>query len=280
MRLIALALLAAVATGLPATAQTIDRIRETGVFNIGFRTDAAPLSYATEDGLANGYSPILCANVAQFIANALNLEALDVKFVQVDASNRFEKVASGEVDLLCGAATITLSRRAIVDFSIPTYVDGTALVLPVDAAMNFTDLSGKTVGVRRDTTTAEALANSLESAGIAATIVPFDDHDTGFAALAGGEIDGYFADQSILLYRLSTLGEAADRFKLSDGLLTIEKQGLAMARGDADFRLLVDTALSQFYKDGTMRQIFDIALPGAEPGLALRALNMIAPDLP
>ena len=52
-----------------------------------------------------------------------------------------------------------------------------------------------------------------------------------------------------------------------------------MPRGDTEFRLAVDRALSELYISGRMQEILLEALPGVEPGLALRALFLIAPDL-
>lgn len=279
MRVFALAALAAAAFSLPVTAQTLDRIRDTGQLRLGYRTDAAPLSYADEAGLPAGYSVLLCAELAQGIANAMQMEALNVDFFAVSTDDRFDKVASGELDLLCGAATITLGRREHVDFSIPTYVDGTALMLPADAAGQFADLAGKRVGVRGATTTEEALTNSLARSGLTAEVVTFDAHDKGMAAMSAGEIDAYFADQSILVY-LHATHPNRDRFKVSNEILTIEKHGLAMVRGDSDFRLMVDGILSELYKNGKVEEIFAASLPGVTPGNALRALFLIAPTLP
>lgn len=276
MRILILATLATVALAFPATAQTLERIKETGELNLGYRLDAAPMSYQLESGEPAGFTPLVCVQVAQAIANHLKLANLNVQFVPVDAQNRFEKVASGEIDLHCGAATITLERRALVDFSIPTYVDGTALILPASASENFLDLAGKRLGVRRDTTTEMALNNSLKSANVNATVERFVSHDDGMKAMEQGTIDAYFADQAILsgLYAKSAM---RDKFKLSGDILTIEKQGLAMTRGDSDFRLLVDRALSEMYATGAMEQILAQAIPNLSPGLALQALYMIAP---
>lgn len=264
---------------LPASAQTLDHIRETGEIRLGIRSDAAPLSYIDAEGRPSGYTPTVCAHVAELIAIDLELENLSANFVPVDAENRFEKVANGEIDLLCGAATITIARRETVDFSIPTFVDGTAVLLPAGSGTDFSALAGKKVGVRAGTTTEEILANSLEAAGVKAEIVAFDTHDAGLADLENGEIAAYFGDQSIL-YELFHKSDLSENFTMSDNTLTIEKQGLALRRDDADFRLVVDRALSQLYASGTMREIFQGSFPGATPGLALKALYLIAPDLP
>jgi polar amino acid transport system substrate-binding protein/glutamate/aspartate transport system substrate-binding protein len=279
MRTFAFSLLATVVLALPATAQTLERIKQTGELKLGYRTDAAPLSFTDDRGQPAGYSPLLCAGVAQAIANKLQMSDLLATFHAVDATDRFDKVASGEIDLLCGAATITLTRREQVAFSVPTYVDGAAAMLPKDASDDLTTLIGKKVGVRSGTTTLDALENTLTTAGVTADVVKFADHKAGLAAMQKGEIDAYFADQSILFY-LAYRDDGTQLFKVTGNILTIEKHGLAMARGDADFRLLVDSAISDMFADGTMEDLFNRALPGAEPGAAIKAMHLLSPTIP
>jgi len=274
-----LPLLAATALALPASAQTLERIKETGELKLGFRADAAPLSFLDQDRKPAGYSPLLCARIAQAIANKLQITDLLATFHAVDATDRFEKVASGDIDLLCGAATITQKRREIVDFSVPTYVDGTAVMLPKDADTDLTKLAGKKIGVRSGTTTQDALANTMAAADVTAEVVRFADHKAGLAAMKSGEISAYFADQSILFFLLHA-SDSTQSLKVTGEIMTIEKQGLAMARGDSDFRLLVDSAISELFEDGTMQDLFTRALPGAEPGAAIRAMHLMSPTIP
>lgn len=259
-------------------AQTLDRIRDTGEIRIGFRADAPPLSYLDTEGHPAGYTPTICAQVAQGLAQGLELENLKITFVSVSAAERFEKVAAGETDLHCGAATITLRRSNLVDFSLPVYVDGAAVMLPLGAKSDFAALAGQRIGVRADTTTEETLRNTLTQVGIAAEVVAVDTHPAGVTGMLSGDLQAYFADQSILL-GLDASMDADNQLQVMDRLLTIEKQGLAMARGDADFRLAVDTILSSMYAGGMMQQIFAETLPGARPGLAIEAMYLLAPTL-
>lgn len=279
MRFLTSLTVAAALLATPVLAQTLDKIKETGELRLGFRTDAAPLSYLDTDGIPAGYTPTVCASVAELIAAELELPELNATFYPVDSTNRFDKVANGEIDILCGAATITLSRLEKVNFSVPTYVDGTAIMLPKEADTELTALEGKKVGVLASTTTEETLKNSLEAAGITADVISFDDHAAGLAAMEAEEISAYFADQSILL-ELFFSSDASDTFVVSENILTIEKQGLALPRNDDDFRLAVDRALSTLYSNGTMERIFEETLPGATPGIAIRAMHIIAPTLP
>lgn len=279
MRILAPLILTAVVTAMPAWAQTLERIKETKQLNIGYRIDAPPLSYAQSDGQPAGYSPLICVGLAQEIANKLEMADLEVVFQPVDTKNRFEKVASGEIDLLCGASTITLGRRELVDFSVPTFVDGAAVLLPNDAGAGLSDLAGKKVGVRTETTTERALATSLGAAGVEATTERFADHDAGLEALIDGQIDAYFADQSILMYSFFSKNMSED-FLFPEQLLTLEKHGLAMAKGDSDFRLLVDSMLSDMFANGSMQKYFSDAFPGAKPGQATQAMYLLSPTLP
>ncbi|MBE1282445.1 MAG: transporter substrate-binding domain-containing protein [Rhodobacteraceae bacterium] len=279
MRLLPALLAATTFFSAPVSAQTLERIQETKHFNIGFRSDAAPLSYLDSEGKPSGYSVMICDQIAQALANKFNLQDMRATFVPVDTETRFEKVASGEIDLLCGAATITLGRREIVDFSSPTYVDGVAVLLPKASSSDLRDLAGKKIGFRSDTTTETAVLNSFEGAGIEADMNRFASHQDGVVALANGEIDAYFADQSILVPNYIAAGLTED-FQVSSEILTLEKHGLALSRGDADFRLFVDTVLSEMYADGRMQQFFETALPGIQPGVALEAMFVISPTLP
>lgn len=279
MRTIAFSLLAAAVMALPASAQTLERIKENNQINIGFRADAAPLSFAQSDGQPAGYTPLICVGVAQAISKSLDLPDLNISFQAVDTKNRFEKVARGEIDLLCGAASITLERRKLVDFSVPVFVDGTAVLLPKGAVLDLAALTGKNVGVRSNTTTEKTLAASLTQIGVDAKTISFANHNAGVAAVANGEIDAYFADQSILMHKYFS-ENLGNTLQFPEQLLTLEKQGLALARGDADFRLMVDAALSEMFANGAMEKIFGEAFPGVQPGQAVQAMWLMSPTMP
>lgn len=278
MRPLFAALIAAMLIPAAAPAQTLERIKETGQLVLGFRTDAAPLSYLG-DNQPEGYTPIVCYALAAKIGASVGLPNLEVIFQSVTAENRFDEVAAGNIDLLCGAATITLERREIVDFSVPVYVDGTVVAVKKNGPESLVALADKKVGVRAATTTLDALENSLKAANVSAQVVTFDNHQNGMAALEQDEIAAYFADQSILM-NMVIQSEMAGDLMVFDQLLTVEKHGLAMARGDSAFRLVVDRGLSELFAEGAMEQAFERALPNVQPGLGLQAMHLLSPTLP
>jgi polar amino acid transport system substrate-binding protein/glutamate/aspartate transport system substrate-binding protein len=123
------------------------------------------------------------------------------------------------------------------------------------------------------------LRASLAAAKIDAEVVTFDDHQAALAALESDAIGAYFGDQSIL-FGLFFASDMSDTLVVSDNTLTIEKQGLALPRGDDDFRLAVDRALSDLYRSGDMVHFFEEAFPGATPGIALKSLFLLGPEMP
>ena len=267
---------AAPATGAAAEESVVDRVRASGEITIGVRRDAVPHSYLDADGNAAGYTVEVCSEMVGRLRGQLGLAQIRIRFEPVDATDRFQAVADGRIDLLCGAATITLSRREIVDFSIPTFADGASVLAPRSASPDFAALAGKRIGVRAGTTTEQALHDSLRRFGVEAEVVPLSDHAEGLRAVEAGEIDAYFGDQSIL-YALLDSSDASERLVVAGNTLTLELHGLALPLGDHRFRLEVDRALSRMYREGRMADIFTAVFPNVEPGDRIRYIHTFAP---
>src|SRR5262245_33846823 len=96
-RLLAL-FLALVVGGDAANAGVLERVRDRGVFRIGYRADAKPYSYRNEAGQAAGYIVDLCLEVAKEITKAPGSNAR-TEFVLVPADQRFEAVRDGRADI-------------------------------------------------------------------------------------------------------------------------------------------------------------------------------------
>ena len=257
-----------------AQAQTLDRVRDSGTFRIGFREDAAPFSYRDQLGEAVGYSVELCRAVAANVKTALGLAEIAVEYVPVTTEDRFQAVQDGRIDILCGASTVTLSRRKLVDFSLMTFIDGAGVLLREGGPDSFEGLAGMTVGVRSGTTTEAALEGALAQQRLAVDVVPVASHDEGLARLEAGEIEAYFGDRAILIYLL--LRSGSEELWVSDRQFSFEPYALALTRGDDDFRLLVDATLSELYGSGAIEQFFTAAFGAkAKPSDMLKALYVI-----
>ena len=269
-----LSLILGVLAAAGAQAQTLDRIRDSGSFRIGYREDAAPYSYEDTLGEAVGYSVELCRTVAANVKETLGLEQMQVEYVPVTTEDRFQAVQDGRIDILCGATTVTLSRRELVDFSLFTFIDGAGVLLREDGPQDFEDLAGMKVGVRSATTTEAALRDALAQQGLEVELVPVESHDDGLAKLQAREIQAYFADRAILVWLL--LGSGAEGLWLSERQFSYEPYALALARGDHEFRLLVDATLATLYRSGDIDPLFTAAFgASARQSDVLKALYVI-----
>jgi ABC-type amino acid transport substrate-binding protein len=259
-----------------ALAGTLDRIRQDKAIRIAYRDDASPFSYKDKIGEPAGYIVDLCRTVAKKLAQQLSLPSLNVVYVPVTAVDRFDAITQDKADLLCEATSATLSRRELVDFSISTFVDGAGLMVRGDGPRDLQALSGRKIGVLAGTTTEEELHNSLSAAGISAEVIPAKTHAEGLAMLDDAKISAYFADRSILSFLIKD-SKAPAKLLLAENYLTVEPYALALPRGDEDFRLSVDRALSHIYRSGELGPIFDRTFAGtAKPNQILQALYVIS----
>lgn len=273
-QLLVCAVLATAFIASSVSAGTLDRVRESGVFKVGYRTDAPPYAYKNTLGEAAGYSVDLCRAVAVAVKKSLGLNEISIKYIPVTAENRFNAVKDGRIDILCGPTTATLSRRKLVDFSLGTFIDGASVMLTADGPGGFKELAGKNVGVRGDTTTEQGLRNTLKSLSVDAKVVPVKSHDEGLDKLMKGELSAYFADRAILLF-LQAGSSTPAKLRVAADYYSFEPYALAMQRGDDDFRFLVDQTLSRLYRSGGIVPIFRNSFGNAEPSEVLRSLYLI-----
>lgn len=255
-------------------ADTLDRVRDTGVFKIGYREDAAPYSYKSALGEATGYSVNLCRAVALTLKQDLDLADLALEYVPVTAENRFDSIKDGSIDILCGATTATLSRREHVDFSLSTFVDGASVLFLADGPGSFEELAGNKVGVRAGTTTEKALGETLEKLSIDAEVVPVKSHDDGLKMLEQGEISAYFGDRAILMFLMFN-SQSSDRLHLAEDYFSYEPYALGLARGDDALRLVIDKTLSRLFRSGDIEKIYINAFGEIPPTDVIRALYLI-----
>ena len=254
--------------------QTLKRINETGEMNLGFRQDQAPMSFDRGDGQAAGYSVELCKYIGSMVVETLGKTTIQVNFVPVTAANRFEAIQSGKIDILCGATTKTLSRAAVVGFTQPTFVTGGSLLTLKGSTINqISDLAGKRVAVVDNTTTIETLEKELTKLEVKAEVIPVTSISQGMNLLDSGEVDALAADQVVLIGQI-IVRNGGERYALSKELYSFEPFALAIPRGDADFQLVADRALSRLYRSGEVIKVFNewFGIFGEEPPDMLKAL--------
>ena len=276
----ALALTSIVSFFAEASAQTIDQLRSSKTLRLGYDPGAPPFSYVPPGSPATaapqGYSVDLCRAVADQLKEQLKIPDLKVAYVTVDSVNRFDAIIENKADLLCESSTATLSRRTKVEFSIPTFIDGASFAIAPNGPRDVKQLAGKKVAVLPGTTTEQELRRALTGTQINAEVVLVKTNQEGLDMVEKGQAAAYFADRSTLTFLLRREKQLANLL-MADTYLSIEPIALALRRGDGDFRLAVDTALSHIFRRGEIVQIFKGAFgPLNTPSQLLASLYQIS----
>ena len=257
----------------PASAATLDRMQQTGKLTLGYRADARPFSYKDESGNAAGYAVGLCQQVAEKIKSDQGLSTLTVEWVPVTLEDQFQAVRDGKVDLLCGAAE-TLTSRKDVDFSVPIFPGGIGALLRANAPVGLKEvLSGRppsgplwrgypaqilekqTLCAVGGTPSEKWVADSLDKLQLTASIVPVKSYEEGVQRALDGSCKVFFADRSILLDEVRR-GPSAGDLTVLKRQFTYAPLALALERNDADFRLVVDRALSQLFGSQEFHDVY------------------------
>ena len=259
---------------------SLDQIRSSKTLRIAYDTDAPPFSYVASGSPATaspqGYSVDLCRAVADQFKEQLKIPDLQVVYVAVNSMTRFDTIVDNKADLLCASSTATLSRRTRVDFSIPIFIDGASFAIGPNGPRDVSQLAGKKVAVLPGTTTEQELRRALTGTRINAEIVLVKTSQEGVEMVEKGEVAAYFADRATLTFLLRKEKQFAGLL-MADAYLSIEPIALGLRRGDSDFRLAVDTALSHIYRQGKIAQVFKGAFgPLNTPSQLLLALYQIS----
>lgn len=237
---------------------TLKRVSETGQFRIGFVPDAPPLSFRDSNGNAAGYSIDLCRQIASAVRSELDLEQLDIVYIPlVSMEERLRAIENGDVDIECGATTVTLSRRERVDFTLMTFITGSAVLSRKANPLDSVDaLDGAKIAVLSGTTTEDVMRRVAEVNEFDMELKLIDSHDEGMALLNSRKVAGYASDRSMLIGQVFRIANAQNEYTMTKSALSFEPYALMVPRGDTEFRLLADRALASIFRSARIRRIY------------------------
>ncbi|MDP3605955.1 MAG: transporter substrate-binding domain-containing protein, partial [Polaromonas sp.] len=105
LKLAALAIAALTTSGVFAqAADTLAKVKASGVITMGVRDSSGALSYTQGDGKYAGYHVEICQRVIADVEKAVGRK-LEVKYLPVTSQNRIPLVQNGTVDIECGSTT-------------------------------------------------------------------------------------------------------------------------------------------------------------------------------
>jgi general L-amino acid transport system substrate-binding protein len=237
----------AVAVGAAAIAyerydtKTLKRTVRRGEVLCGVNAGLPGFSIPDDKGNWIGFDVDFCRAVAAAIFD----DPKKIKFIPLDANERFKELQGRKVDILSRNSTWSMSRETNYDLYFPAvaYYDGEGFMLPaarkIDSAL---DLNGSKVCVQDGTTTQLNLADYFRANNMKYQEMKFGKFDEVFKAYESGQCDTFTADVSQLYALRLNLGKPGDHVILPD---VISKEPLApvVRQRDDDWMMIVKWTL-------------------------------------
>ena len=230
---------AALLAALPAHAgKTVDAIRSRGQIVCGVNTGLPGFAAADSSGKWSGLDVDMC----RAIAAAVLADPEKVKYVPLNAQQRFTALQSGEIDVLSRNTTFTLTRDASIGLSmtVVTYHDGQGFMVPSSSRITSAQqLKNQTVCVQAGTTTEKNLTDYSRANALNIKPVVFENVEAGTAAYFAGRCIAYTTDASGLAsIRNKQAKNPAEHVILPD-LISKEPLGPMVRRGDDEWFAIV-----------------------------------------
>ncbi len=188
-----------------ASAGTLDTVKQKGQLTCGVNPALAGFGVPDDKGNFTGLDVDFCRAVAAAVLG----DATKVKFIALNATDRFTALQSGEIDLLARNSTWTSSRdQQGMLFGPVNFYDGQGFMVRKKLGVaSAKDLNGASVCVQQGTTTELNLADYFRANGMKYDSVAFKGEDETLKAYESGRCDAFTTDSS---------GLYAERLRLTD----------------------------------------------------------------
>jgi len=240
--------------GLSGAETTLEKIKRTGVLTVGARSASPPFGFINKQNEWGGFSIDLARLVNAALEKKLG-QSIKFELKESTPATRIPLLTSMAVDLISGTMTITRPRRESVDFSIIFFATGAQFLVkkgsPIKGVQN---IAGKRIACQQGSTNERALREQYPQAK--ANLVIFPDQAAAYTALTQGKVDAYTND-GIQLWGLKYKSPKPDDWNVVGEWFTYDPYGMAMRPNEADFRLVVDSALMDAIEGGEYLKIYD-----------------------
>lgn len=233
------ALALALAAGSPVWAgDVLKGIQKKDVMAVGVNPGLPGFAMRNAQGEWTGFD----VDIARGVAAAVLGSADKIKWVPVDARNRFEALQRGEIELLSRNTTFTFTRDVGMGLSQTAIVffDGQAFMVPTRAGLrSAAQLRGKAVCVQAGTTSLKNLEDYSRAQQLKIKPMAFDSLGTTQAAYLAGRCAAFTADSSALASVRATQTPRPEEHSILPELISKEPQGPMVKRGDEEFAAIV-----------------------------------------
>jgi len=236
---------------------TLQKIKESGVIQLGGRDASFPFSYKVQSsGHPIGFSADLCAKVVEAVKAKLSMPQLKVEYTMVTPSNRIPLVQNGTIDLECSTTTNNAARAEQVEFAPSHFVASIAVAVAKNAGVeNLAQLDGKAIATVTGSTSIQLLRGYRRSEKVTFNEISGRDTSDTFLLLSSGRAVAMVLEDVQLAGLIAQSGQQAN-FKILPERLRDEPYGFMYRKNDAQFKALVDETLTTAMKSGEVDKLY------------------------
>jgi general L-amino acid transport system substrate-binding protein len=228
--LVAAAALALAGPGAAQTSGLLAQVKSRGELVCGVTPGLAGFALPDREGKWAGLDVDLCRAVAAAIFD----DPAKVRFVPLEAKERFVSLQSGTIDLLSCTSTWTMTRDTLfgLNFIGINYYGGEGFMVRRGLGISSAkQLEGASVCVQQGTTTEMNVADFFRHGRLKYEIVAFSTADETIDAYKTGRCDAYASDRAGLSIQRLKLADPADHIVLPE-TISDEPLGPAVRHGD------------------------------------------------
>lgn len=213
---------------------------------VGTEATYAPFEFAAQDGSLTGFDVELIQAIGKEVG-------FDVEVVNMPFDGLVPAIMTSQIDAVIAAMTITEERAKRVDFSAPYYTSGLSILIREETASKYPNvdaIKGHKLCAQIGTTgalTAEKLSPGK--------VTTFNTEPEAFMELKAKGCEGVVNDRPINLYFL-TQSNASEGITEINEILTAEKYGIAVRKGNAELLEKINKGLKAVRENGTYDKIY------------------------
>ncbi|MDR2864737.1 MAG: amino acid ABC transporter substrate-binding protein [Spirochaetaceae bacterium] len=228
------------------TDESLKKVLDEKRFVLGMDDSFPPMGFRDAQNNIVGYD----IDLATEVCRRLNVELIKQP---IDWNAKEEELNTGEIDCIWNGFTITEDRRKAILYTQPYLRNAQVVVVngasPVQTLL---DLSGKTVGTQKGSSSLDAIEKHPEFKKTLKDLVQFNDFLAALMDLKSGGLDAVIIDVVIAQYNITQSGEG---FRILGENLGDEEFGIGFRKGDKALEEKVWSTLLDMAKDGTAARI-------------------------
>ncbi|MES2770614.1 MAG: amino acid ABC transporter substrate-binding protein [Pseudomonadota bacterium] len=218
--------------------KTLDKIKQRGVLQCGVSLGLAGFSASNSQGVWRGLDVDICKALAAAVLG----DASKVKWVPLNAQQRFAALQSGEVDVLSRNTSWTLSRDASLGFHFTSIVfyDGQGfMVSRASGIRSARQLKDAEVCVQSGTTTEKNMSDYFRALKIKVKPIVFENFEASLKAFFSGRCQAYTTDASSLAAILQRESRHPEQYLILPELISKEPMAPVVRNDDNEWFAIV-----------------------------------------